>query len=259
LLYAYIGTAVVIVILVGSVTTCVVWLSKKVSAGIREKTVDVISAYDVLLEKRSRELAQLEEAIRLKAAEAENQTQPAAVKFRPENDLLGSALVNAAERFASASYREAAVGETYRKIRDAFQYDPQQVLAQISQSAEAMAGGPATRLLEELHYDTVYRLSTLAGEDQQRLLEEALEGDALQLLTDYCAQNSSFRIIDFYDYLQSAAALEPQRPRLRVSPVYRGSVPEGVELVVDPDICEGFQIEVMGAVYDYCIKGRELS
>ena len=181
MLYAYIGTAVVIVILVGSVTTCVVWLSKKVSAGIREKTVDVISAYDVLLEKRSRELAQLEEAIRLKAAEAENQTQPAAVKFRPENDLSGSALVNAAERFASASYRETAVGETYRKIRDAFQYDPQQVLAQISQSAEAMAGGPATRLLEELHYDTVYRLSTLAGEDQQRLLEEALEGDALQI------------------------------------------------------------------------------
>lgn len=35
--------------------------------------------------------------------------------------------------------------------------------------------------------------------------------------------------------------------------------PDGVEVIVDPDICEGFQIEFNNTLYDYCIKGRELS
>ena len=258
MLYAYIGTAAVIAILVGSVTLCVIWLSKKISTGIREKTVDVLSAYDVLLEKRSRELAQLEEAIRQKSLSAP-ETIPVQKSADPSGTMADTALVNAAERLAAASYRESTVGQTYRKIRNTFQYDPRQILAQIPEAAQALQPGPATRLLAELSYNTVYRLSTLAGEDQLQLLEETLEGDSLQLLKEYCGRNAQFRIIEFYDYLQAAAALEPQRPRLRVAPGYRGSVPEGMELVTDPDICEGFQIEVAGSIYDYCIKGRELS
>ena len=133
------------------------------------------------------------------------------------------------------------------------------MLAQIPEAARAVRPGPATKLLEELSYDTVFRLSTLAGEDQRTVLEESLSGDALELLKDYCGSHAQFQSIAFYDHLQALAALEPQRPRLWVSPGYRGAVPEGMELIEDPDICEGFQIEAAGSIYDYCVKGRELS
>ena len=257
MLYAYIGTAAVIAILVGSITLCVIWLSRKISTGIREKTVDILSTYDVLLEKRSRELALLEEAILQKSGSAAESS--AQVSAAASSTGADASVVNIAERLASVSYRESAVSQTYRKIRDTFHYDRRLVLAGFPEELLVVQPGPATTLLADLPYDTVFRLSVLDSADQLSVLEETLSGESLRLLKEFCGKHATFRIIEFYDYLQAMASLEPQRPRFRVSPGYRGDVPDGLELFVDPDICEGFQIEVAGSIYDYCVKGRELS
>ena len=34
---------------------------------------------------------------------------------------------------------------------------------------------------------------------------------------------------------------------------------DGVEIIPDEGICEGFQLEEKNLLYDYCIKARELS
>lgn len=254
MLYAYIGAAAVIGLLICFVTLCIIWLSKRVSAGIRNKTVDMISAYDVLLEKRSRELAALEEQIRQKEEQKDQdiqsrQEQPAEVN---------SAALSSAQRIAMASYRESAVGQTYRKIRMAFSMDPERALHRIVGKNTLPPEGPATRLLRSLEYATVYSLSTLSEEQQYQLLQSTLDREALELLDAFCKTSTHFGAIAFYDYLQAVADMEPQRPCLRVPVGYTGPRPAGAKIVEDQDICEGFQIEVNNQLYDYCIKGREL-
>lgn len=258
MLYAYIGTAVVVGLLVIAVTLCVIWLSKKVSAGIQAKTMDVISAYDELLEKRSQELAQLEAAIQERAASVQT---PLAGPVKPEvaADPSGASVVSAAERIMASAYRDSEVGSAYRKIRTSFHHSPEEVLRHLSETLQTDQSGAATSLLEELSYNTIYRLSTLDAKDQEVILRSSLTGESLALLDSYAKTTDLFSAISFYDYLQSAAAMEPQKPRMRVPLQYSGPIPDGVEVIEDADICEGFQLEVYGNLYDYCIKGRELS
>lgn len=259
MLYAYAGAAAVVGLLIGFVLLCVIWISGKVSDSIRMKTIDLVSAYDLLLETRSRELAEAEEKIK------QYQTAPAADKLTADSLQVSRCaapngfILNAAERIGTAAYRDPAVGQTYQKIKGAFRTEPAAILQSLQKAAGKQVVGPATILLSELSYDTVYQLSALPGEEQSQILQESLNDNALALLNDYQAAHKTFSIIGFYDYLQAVSAMEPQPPRLRVSPFDKGVYPDGIEVIVDPDICEGFQIEFNNTLYDYCIKGRELS
>lgn len=259
MLYAYVGAAAVVGLLIGFVLLCVIWISKKVSAGIRAKTIDLVSAYDDLLESRSRELAEMEEKIRQYQNTSKANESSAVTVQEGECVTPSSSLLNAAERIGAAAYRDATVGMTYQKIKGAFQVEPEEILKQLQGETGGNAAGPATLLLAQLPYDTVYQLSTLSGERQCQILQESLNDGGLALLNDYQATHRTFSAIGFYDYLQAVAAMEPQPPRLRVSPLDKRAYPDGVEVIVDPDICEGFQIEFNNTLYDYCIKGRELS
>lgn len=259
MLYAYIGAAIVVGLLIGFVLLCVIWISRKVSDGIRIKTIDLVSGYDSLLEKRSRELAEIEERI------GQYQTSPTADRPAAEPSQIpactvsGGSILNAAERIGTAVYRDTTVGQTYQKIKSAFHLEPTVMLQSLQKAAGTQTVGTATGLLSELPYDTVYQLSMLPGDEQINILRESLSGSALSLLNDYLATHEAFSAIAFYDYLRALAAMEPQPPRLRVSPLDRGTYPDSIEVTVDPDICEGFQIEFNNTLYDYCIKGRELS
>lgn len=260
LLYAYIGAAALVGLLIGVVTLAILWISQKVSGDIRDKTLDMISAYDDILEQRSRTLAETrQELLRLqKEAERLSRKEPAAAVETEAAPASGAALLNAAERIGTAAYRDEALSRTYHQIRGSFPEDPNQALAILAENAAVRRQGDATRLLAELPYETVYQLSILSEDEQLRLLRETLPREGLALLEDYGRSRRKFDAIAFYDYLQGAAAMEPQPPRLLVSPLYPGPTPQGVAVVVDPDICEGFQIEMDNTLYDYCIRRREL-
>lgn len=259
MLYAYIGAAVVVGLLIGFVLLCVIWISRKVSEGIRIKTVDLISAYDSLLEVRSGELAEIEEKISQYQADATTNGPAVEPSQAPAYTVSGGSILNAAERIGSAVYRDTSIGQTYQKIKDAFRLEPMAMLQSLQGASGTQSAGAATILLSELPYNTVYQLSVLPQDEQIRILRESLSGSALSILNDYQAAHETFSAIAFYDHLRAVAAMEPQQPRLRVSPSDKGTYPDDIEVIVDPDICEGFQIEFNNTLYDYCIKGRELS
>ena len=259
MLYAYIGVALVIGLLIGFVTLSIIWLSRRVSQDIRSKTVDVISSYDALLDKRRVELAALEEKIR--DAQVPEPETKAAEPVKPErSDMPANSMLSAAERIGNTSYLASDISDTYRRIRSAFNMQPEEALRKITgESTYHPQIGPATKLLQELPYETVFKLSILSEEEQKELLESVISGEGRELLDAYCAAHKRFNAIGFYDYLTGVSEMEPKRPKLHVSPLYAGEHPQDVDVVVDADICEGFQIEADNVLYDYCIKGKELS
>ena len=258
----YLAVAVVIGILIGLVTLCVIWTMRVVSQSVRDRSLTLLSTYDGLLEERSQQLKELDQELARARAELEQVKQggPAVVPVVMEDTAEGDpmAFLKAVERISGTEYRDAGGGTLYRKIRENFDLAPEDVLPAFTERAVQQAG-PAGKLLEKLEYEAIYRLSTLPWEEQLELLSQVLLPEERELVEDYAALHRQFDSIAFYDYLQSRAAEESGPVCLRVPPTGRAvSCPGRVRVVVDEEICEGFQVEVDNMLYDYCVKMREM-
>ena len=259
----YIAAAVAVGLLIGFVTLSILWLRKTVSENIRSKTVGLLSVYDELLEQKSRELAAVEAEIEKSGEDqAEKDAAPSLVQAEPAESaaqpLQASEMLNMAERSGGAVYRDDAMGGLYRKIRRNFSFQVEELLS--SFGTAPVSGGPAGRLLSQLEFDTVFRLSTLPECDQQTVLRECLPQEGIALLDAYLGSHPAFSALAFYDHLKSLAAAEPKPACLRVSADMAADEVDcgGVRVVPDSEICEGFQLEDGNFLYDYCIKAREL-
>lgn len=259
MLYAYIGAAAVIGLLIGVVTLSILWASKVVGQSIRERSIGLISAYDGILEDKSRQLRELEGQVARKREELEAlEPEPSAAPVQTAAaGLPPSNFLRTAERISLVNYRDSALGELYHKIRKDFTFSPDEVLSALP--GRESLGGPASRLMQELSYDTVCRLSSLPGEEQLELLRQVLPQENRAFLEEYVQSARRFDCVDFYDALQTAAEGEPGPVSLRISAAGQGRrYPKDVRVIVDPDICEGFQVEADNVLYDYCIKAREM-
>lgn len=262
MVYAYVGAALAVGLLIGVIALAIVWMSRKVTKDIRQRTVSLISSYDALLEKKSEELHRSEQE-----SEAETETESVRKKEyvsydKPAVQRISSVqdekiVLNYAEIMNSSTYMGADYGAVYKIIRNGFTSNPEQAIAEhVSYTGQQ---GPATKILNELDYETIYKMSILDRDEQVSLLEESLEGEQKVLFDEFCASHRQFSIIEFYEYLQSVAVTEPRRAVLYVSPRDAGrAYPGSVDVVVDETICEGFQIETDNKIYDYSIKEREI-
>lgn len=258
-----IAAAVAVGLLIGFVALSIMWLRKDVSESIRSKTVGLLSVYDDLLEQKSRELSAVESKIKnsseTKKEDASAPSFEGAEKPQAEAEpLKASELLNMAERSGGATYRDDTVGDLYRKVRKNFSFRVDELLPAFT--AAPVNQGPAGRLLSELEFDTVYRLSTMPVADQLAILRECLPQESIDLLNTYLDSHVSFNVLEFYDELISLAATEPKPACLHVaagSPKVETDC-GSVRIVSDSEICEGFQLEEGNFLYDYCIKAREL-
>lgn len=256
------AVAVVIGVLIGFVTLCVIWTVRVVSQSVRDRSLTLLSTYDGLLEDRSLRLKELDQELERARTELEQLRQsgqadtPVVVEEAAEGDPM--AFLKAVERISCTEYRDAGGGTLYRKIRENFDLTPEDVLPAFTVGPVQQAG-PAGRMLEKLEYEAIYRLSTLPREEQLELLFQVLLPEERELLESYAALHRQFDCIAFYDYLQSRAAEEPGPVCLRVPPTAPArTYPGQIRVVVDEEICEGFQVEANNILYDYCVKMREM-
>ncbi len=267
----YIAAAAVIGLLIGFVALSVLWLKSTVMKNIRSRTLGLISVYDELLEEKSRELTELSEHDASQSRKAE-ETEAAAVGRGniPLRTGDGAAALSAAqmleitERSGGAVYRERTLGSVYRKIRESFAFDPNEILAELEAEKAQKSqktGSPAGRLLRELSPDTIYRLSSMPREIQEAILREVLDDEGTALLKEYMQTHRTFGTLDFYDYLRLRAACEPDTAYLHIPRgIWAGCTKYGgAEIVPDDEICEGFCLEESNILYDYSIRMRELS
>lgn len=257
----YVAVALVAGILIGFVTLCVVWTTRVVSQSIRDRSVLLLSTYDGLLEDRSRSLQELKQELEQAKAGLEQlkQADQAALPVQESAEPDPMAFLRVVERISGTEYRDKEAGEIYRWVRENFNLAPEDVLAALPARDLSPRECPAGGLLKKLDYDSVYKLSTLPGEEQRTVLSQVLSQKERKLLEDYAETHPKFDCIAFYDYLQARAAEEPKPVCLRVAPTaVPGKYPPQVRVVVDEEICEGFQIERDNILYDYCVKMKEM-
>ena len=262
MLYLGIAVAVVSGLLIGFVTLSVIWTAKTVGKNIQERSLDLLSTYDELLENRSRELSALDVELENRKKELEDQPeengdeQTAAKAEEPTGDPV--AFLRAAEQLSTTPYQDSGAGETYQRIRQTFAAITDEAVRKLVEQSRAEPETGAGALLKDLPFDTVYQLSTLPADEQLRLLREVVPTSSRAVLERYAASAPLFDSIAFYDALKAAAAAETGTARLRVAPQDIKLYPASLDVTVDEDICEGFQVEMDNVLYDYAIKTREI-
>ena len=255
----YITAAVAIGLLIGFVMLSIGWLKKKVLRNIRSKTVGLISVYDDLLEQKSEELSKAESEAPAETEKTEEVSENADTVSSEELDKLASAMLGLANLNGAVAYRDKAVGDIYRLIRQNFSFRVEELLGVFREYNQAPAGIAST-LLEQISYDTAYDLSTLPEEDQLNILSETLSGETRTLVEDYLGLHKKFNMLEFYEYLKGRAEEEPRAVCIRVP---YGTISEPwsngrLNIIPDAEICEGFQVEADRLMYDYSIKTREM-
>jgi hypothetical protein len=255
MLYIFIGVSTALALLIGLVTLVVIWMANEVRGQIRRRTAELITLHDAFDERERSgdedgESNAEAPASGLPFAEADAESQGAASVLRET------------EQISSAHYLSAELPQMYREIRSRFYVNPSQLIGTLPiADVPRGVGGPATRLLKEFGYDVVFTMSGLSSEEQYRLLTEVADDNAKALLAEFDRAESHFDFIDFCDFLRLKASSEPQRVIMYVPTDmfnYR-MFSEDIEVVADADICDGVQIEADNVIYDFAIKGREIS
>jgi hypothetical protein len=256
--YIFIGVATALALLIGLVTLVVVWMANEVRGQIRRRTAELITLQDELKEREREEEDGEEEAGEFAAAAP----GPGAGEAQTAEPQGAASVLRETEQISAAHYLSAELPGMYREIRSRFYVNPSQLLETLPiADVPRGEGGPATRLLRQTDYETAYAVSGLPSGEQRRLFLEVADLEARELLREYELSESSFDFIDFCDFLRLKAAGEPQKVILYVpTDMFSYRMFSGdIEVVADADICDGVQIEADNVIYDYAIKGREIS
>ncbi|MDR2354807.1 MAG: hypothetical protein LBE16_01290 [Clostridiales Family XIII bacterium] len=255
--HIFIGVTAALVLLIGLVTLVVVWMANEVRGQIRRRTAELITLYDTFKE---RERDEEKDAELVSAPPAAPRAESDAQTEAPQG---ASSVLRETEQISSAHYLNRELPQMYREIRSQFYINPAQVLeelpiADVSNRAE---GGPATRLLRRIDYDTAFALSGLPAREQHRLLSEVADDEMRALLAEFDRSEEDFDIIGFCDFLRLKASGEPHPVVMYVpADMFKYRIfSDDIEVVADANICDGVQIEADNLIYDFAIKDREIS
>lgn len=258
MLYIYIATVVVMLLLILFTSLAIITVSKTTGQSIKRKTLKLVSLYDVLLEEHSQELRntkKLIEQIGYQTTTTDEQDEnPTKIEMVTSN----ASAMSTVENIGKANYLNPQVSEMYQEIRSNFSVDLEEVLERIPKAEEACDIGRATRLLEMLSYENIYAMSFLSEAEQLECMEECLEEESKGILRNYLETRDTFFSLDFYTYLREEAEKENKETTVYISPNVTINQPQSFHVVVSEDICEGIQVEKDHVLYDYAIQKKEI-
>lgn len=256
----YIPTILVMLILIFLTSMSIMSLIRSTSKNIRDKTLELISVYDEVLEAKSQEL----QLTRSQIASANAKREEVETNYIKEeknvekNSVLAINSSQIIENIEKASYLNEEIPSLYQLIKNHFSHDAKELLKDFPEELKNPKKGKYTKLLEILSYDSVYNLSFLSSEQQIACLLETVEAEYHSLILTYIKSIVQFSSIDFYAYLQKNATMERKPAIIYVSSSSNIKQIEGVQVKINEAICEGIQIEMDHVLYDYAILKKEI-
>lgn len=258
--YIYIATVLVMLILILLTGMSIMILVNNTSKNIRDKTMELISIYDGILEGKSQELhltkVQIESAAQKHAQPNEGAKETISTTIHQPQGLSMNS-VGTVENIEKANYVNTEVASLYQLIRQHFSHDAKKLLKDFPEDIKNPKKGIYSNLLEELSYENMYDLSFLSCKEQVDCLLETLDSCYHELIHQY-EENNNFSSIEFYAYLQEQSAMEGKQAIVYVSPAAKIKEIEGVQVKINEAICEGIQIEINHVLYDYAIQKKEI-
>ncbi len=256
MVYVFIAAATVLSALIGFSILAIVRVSAIIGHTIQDKTLELISAYDQVLEEKSNHIRKIEEDGALQEG-----IEPQSEILLPTNKIIinPELALEIAEQAGKTQYRNSDGVTIYRQIKDTFSFDIMKILESIPGATKKRKEGLATKLLKDISYENFFQLSTLPEKEQYLILQESIPEYGQEILQEYYDGIQQFSSIGFRDYLMQFEKNE-QGVILRVpTNTQYSNLPENISVIEDSSLCEGIKIEFEGVLYDYAISKREMS
>ena len=256
----FLAMAIIMALLIVFAVLLLHSLTSSANVRIRADMLTLLSAYDKLIDKKSKEVRRLDRELEKHRAETAAPAEAAAVQAQsqtPEVPAFG-----ARSRLDPPDYRLREMKSSYETIRDNFRvYTAQQDALYDAvcqrESKRPLRGSDAAKLAQALSFDTVYTLSLMAPDEQLSLLRASLEERDAALLEDYLAESgeTAFSASRFWAWLKSLAQLEDDS--VTVCCGDEDACRDG-SMAYSRGIFEGIQIRTGSHLYDYSIGESEI-
>lgn len=228
---------------------------------IRDNVIRQLESYDVLMQKKSYELAGLQKQINEAKAALPKRS---GIRNDDGRELTGFILPDDANMCSSQFFAD------YKRIRETLVHERSDVIREILNSRGSQdAADNGLRainlcldsLISKFSFENVYRLSVLHPDEQLEVAREILSYDEKALFEEYMAQYGQFDSLAFYQWLYMQKKINDDTILVRSADIQNDyiSPDKSVRMVYDRNICEGFQVIVGNRLYDYGIREYELS
>lgn len=151
----------------------------------------------------------------------------------------------------------------YRKVRELFHEQPEQVIEQIPAQDEknSVRYRLVSGILDKLSFDNLYEICCLSSEKQLLVLEDILDEEEKTIFSEYCDNmDSIFDCAKFHVYLKNKQA-EYDDTIYCFTGMEAGlekNTDKRVKPCTDHAVLEGFQLLHGGYLYDYGVRSSEL-
>ncbi len=236
----------------------IILLSKNTTKAIAEKTVELVSVYDELLNNKSEELEKAREELqyieeKLKNCSANEQGFNGEAKN--EQKVQDRRKIRMAPSFLSDNFCDS-----YNAVRENFECDLNEIISKHPEISRVTntATDNLKNFYNEIPFETFYDMSFLQEEEQISLIKDACLDDVTSFVSEYIENSNSFNSLDFYTYLCDVIEKDEQYFKIRVSPNIEIPKDFVYDVQVDDSICEGVQVEINHKLFDYSINKKEI-
>lgn len=252
--YIFLAVVIVMVLLNGFMYLAVKRLADSVGKQIRSQSTRLFSIYNQVQITRTEndgEAGQDENGAPAAKEEA------AAATAAAQGSIVSGTISKSMQK-RPPQYRNARFLNDYKTLKKRFDINKKDLIESII-SREAIAS-PAAKILEKLSLDSVYKLSNIASEHQERILKDLLTQEQISYIDDITGEMKRFDITELYYRLRLRAQIEDGKVHVFVPDDSSGleDISPDVEVLRSDDICEGLQVQIGNRLYDYSIGKREI-
>lgn len=235
-----------------------VFLIKRISYTVGKKihfdVIKMVSAYDSLIDEKSKQLQLLNSKISNDDIEDEaNDVQK--VQIEP-------ILQNVKTDFIiKARYVDDNFPNSYKLVRNEFKLDKVGIINTFKENHKNEKDENIyNSILEKISFETFYNIATLDCDKQISVFKEYFNNEEKEIIDDFSKKNKNFKALVFYNYLKNKAKTCDNRIYIRTSDPkadynFLGS---GIATQYDNNLCEGFCIVSKEYLYDYSIAKMEI-
>ncbi len=262
MMYIYIATVTVMLALIIFTSMAILTVTKTTCQNIKKKTLELASLYDYLLEEHSQELKNKKRLMEQIGFEAAGMSTPKEEAVQTESKVVTTpniaSTMTTVENIGKANYLSPQIATVYQEIRGNFGMDLTTLKEKFPVIEQEQEVGLATKLLSILSYETIYAMSFLTEEEQLACMKEALEDEYQGMLASFMENREAFSSLDFYGYIRELEEQEHKKAKIYISPNVATTDLGSLDVEVKDDICEGIQIEMNHALYDFAIEKKEI-
>ena len=216
--------------------------------------VDKLQEYDYIIEKKEKQLENIEKEIKEKGSQKEEKEL-----FESNNNYEFD--YNIIDLINKTKYQDKNVFALNRKIEEKFNLDYEKIIKEFIKKAEQNNQFEfCEKIKNKFTSDEIYLLKSLTKQKRDERIKEILNSQEYKIYNLYIEINKNNNIDGFIDYLNEIIDLNDPKITVYVGDKSQNFnyIDKNIQTVFKRDIYKGIKIKYHNKIYDYSLNERNV-